>query len=97
MFFFLFPQHRRHCGHRHRCRFYSWTGDSIRRFVRPSVGPLVFEAFLRWGWGVDGGWMPLPTRLQKYCNPVLLVMIIIICGPCQCGRSCSRRRNIRRD
>ena len=24
-----------------------------------------------WGWGVDGGWMPLSTCLQQYCNPVL--------------------------
>ena len=25
------------------------------------------------GWGVDGGWMPLPTRLQRYCDPASLV------------------------
>ena len=31
-----------------------------------------------WGgggvWGVDRGWMPLPTRPRRYCNPVLLVV-----------------------
>ena len=25
--------------------------------------------FVGEGWGVDGGWMPLPTRLQRYCDP----------------------------
>ena len=28
-----------------------------------------------WGWGVDGGWMPLSTCLQRYCNPVLHVFL----------------------
>ena len=55
------------------------------------MDPLVFEASLRWGWGVDGGWMPLPTPLRRYCNPVLLVVIIIVCGRRQSGRNCSRR------
>ena len=47
---------------------------TVRRFVRPSIGPLVFEAFLRWGRGVDGSWMPLPTRPQRYCDPASLVL-----------------------
>ena len=25
------------------------------------------------GWGVDGGWMPLPTRPPLYCDPASLV------------------------
>ena len=25
------------------------------------------------GWGVDGGWMPLPTCPQRYCDPASLV------------------------
>ena len=25
-------------------------------------------------WGVDGGWMPLPTRPQRYCDPASLVL-----------------------
>ena len=25
------------------------------------------------GWGVDWGWMPLPTRPQRYCDPASLV------------------------
>ena len=24
-------------------------------------------------WRVDGGWMPLPTRPQRYCDPASLV------------------------
>ena len=24
-------------------------------------------------WGVDGGWTPLPTRTQQYCDPASLV------------------------
>ena len=28
------------------------------------------------GWGVDGGWMPLPTRPQRYCDPVSLVSLL---------------------
>ena len=24
-------------------------------------------------WGVDGGWTPLPTRPQQYCDPASLV------------------------
>ena len=24
------------------------------------------------GWGEVGGWMPLPTRLQQYCDPVFI-------------------------
>ena len=27
-----------------------------------------------WGWGVDGGWTPLPTRPQRYCDPASLVI-----------------------
>ena len=28
-----------------------------------------------WGaWGIDGGWMSLPTRLQRCCDPLSLVM-----------------------
>ena len=26
-----------------------------------------------WGWGEAGGWMPLPTRPQRYCDPASLV------------------------
>ena len=30
-----------------------------------------------WGWGlgVEGGWTPLPTRPQQYCEPTSLVEI----------------------
>ena len=31
-----------------------------------------------WGgnWGVDGGWMPLPTRPQQFCHPAPLVFLL---------------------
>ena len=33
-----------------------------------------------WGgaWGVDGGWMPLPTRPQRYCETASLVLFIFV-------------------
>ena len=33
------------------------------------------------GVGVDGGWMALPTRPQRYCDPASLVLLQITgCG-----------------
>ena len=32
--------------------------------------------FMVGAWGVDGGWMPLPTRPQRYCDPASLVLFI---------------------
>ena len=29
-------------------------------------------------WDVDGGWMPLPTRAQRYCDPASLVLNAIV-------------------
>ena len=29
------------------------------------------------GWGEAGGWMPLPTRLQRYCDPASLVLTVL--------------------
>ena len=28
--------------------------------------------------GVDGGWLPLPTRPQRYCDPASLVFLVKI-------------------
>ena len=28
------------------------------------------------GWGMDGGWMPLPTHPQRYCDPASLVLFL---------------------
>ena len=65
------------------------TRNSISGFVRsvrPSVGPSVqghrvekwenehLRYVLGMGWGVYGGWMPLPTRPQRYCDPASLVV-----------------------
>ena len=33
----------------------------------------VFERVLGEVVGVDGGWLPLPTRPQQYCDPTSLV------------------------
>ena len=34
-----------------------------------------------WGaWGMDGGWMPLPTRPQRYCDPASLVSQAMVFG-----------------
>ena len=30
--------------------------------------------FMVGAWGVDGGWMPLPTRPQRYCDPASLAL-----------------------
>ena len=29
------------------------------------------------GWGVDGGWMPLPTRPQKKKNSILSMTVLL--------------------
>ena len=29
-------------------------------------------------WDVDGGYLPLPTRPQRYCNPALLVILSLL-------------------
>ena len=36
---------------------------------------MLFVYVCVWGgsWGVDLGWMPLPTHHQQYCDPVFLV------------------------
>ena len=28
-----------------------------------------------WGWGLDGGWTPLPTHPHHYCDPASLVFL----------------------
>ena len=42
-----------------------------RIFEAPVV--TVFVSKCGVGEGVDGGWMPLPTHPQQYCDPVSLV------------------------
>ena len=36
----------------------------------------VLEGGLGGALGVDGGWLPLPTRPQRYCDPASLVLFI---------------------
>ena len=43
----------------------------------------VLDAFMGIGvggeaWGVDGSWMPLPTRPQQYCDPESLVNLSVM-------------------
>ena len=70
-------------------QLYKRLCPSVRPSVRPSVGPSevielkngemsVLDTFcvclsVGVGWGVDGGWMPLPTHSQRYCDPASLV------------------------
>ena len=64
------------------------VGPSVRWSVGPSVrgDPVekwknVIDTFCvclcvgGGDWGVDGGWMPLPTRPQRYCDPESFVLI----------------------
>ena len=37
----------------------------------------VLEGGLGGALGVDGGWLPLPTRPQRYCDPASLVIVTI--------------------
>ena len=34
------------------------------------------------GWGEAGGWLPLPTRPQRYCDPASLVTFDLILLDC---------------
>ena len=38
-------------------------------------------------WGVDGGWMPLPTRPQRYCDPASLVLYFLVFKKSSLNRS----------
>ena len=58
---------------------------SVRRSVthESKIGKRALQMpFLVWvlmvgAWGVDEGWMPLPTRPQQYCDPASLLFIYI--------------------
>ena len=69
---------------------------SVRPLYRPSwwsswkVGKrafwklFVYVWVLRVGWGVDWGWMPLPTRPQRYCDPTSLVWVLYLMSNLGC-------------
>ena len=44
---------------------------------RDKVEKTVCVSVWEGGWGEAGGWMPLPTRPQRYCDPASLVFIVI--------------------
>ena len=44
----------------------------LKLFVYVSVLERVLSGVL----GVDGGWMPLPNRPQRYCDPASLVFLV---------------------
>ena len=70
-------------------QLYKRLCPSVSLLVRWSVGPSVprsvrghkskrgktsiLDGFCVWMWGVGGGWTPLPTRPQQYCDPASLV------------------------
>ena len=57
------------------------VGPSVREHESKSAKTSVLDAFCacEWGtWGVDGGWMPLPTRPQRYCDPASLVFLSFV-------------------
>ena len=42
------------------------------------LGKKIYKILVGGGaWGVDGGWMPLPTHPQRYCDPALLVLYLL--------------------
>ena len=45
-----------------------------RAFQKLFVYVSVLEGGLGGALGVDGGWLPLPTRPQRYCDPASLVL-----------------------
>ena len=67
-----------------------WSvGPSVREHESKSAKTSVLDAFC-----VDGGWMPLPTRPQRYCDPATLffdldlLVLMMVClndfGTLQC-------------
>ena len=46
----------------------------LKLFVYVSVWERVLSGVL----GVDWGWMPLPTRLQRYRDPASLVLYLFV-------------------
>ena len=52
---------------------------SVREHKSKSAETSVLDAFCacKWGnWGVDWGWMPLPTRPQRFLDPASLVLSV---------------------
>ena len=35
--------------------------------------------FVNWTLGLDGGWLPLPTRPQQYCDFSLFLVCLSVC------------------
>ena len=55
-----------------------YIGPLVRKHESKSGKTSVLDVFISrcvgvGAWGVDGGWMPLPTRPQRYCDPASLV------------------------
>ena len=44
-------------------------------------------------WGLDKGWMPLPTCPQRYCDPASLVLITLTMSVSKCDASLERLRS----
>ena len=53
------------------------VGPSVCGHESKSAKTSILDAFCVCEWGsrgVDEGWMPLPTRPQRYCDPASLVL-----------------------
>ena len=58
--------------------FFSWSLWAGHRVPLTMCDPWMTCCVCEWGtWGVDGGWMPLPTHPQRYCDPASLVISLM--------------------
>ena len=66
----------------------SGTADHVR-----SLDDLLCMFVGKGYWGVDGGWKPLPTRPQQYCDPASLVLKLTCSYPWQTWfeRACKKQ------
>ena len=68
-------------------QLYKWicpsVGPSVRNHESKSWKRSVLDTWVNVGVGVglDGGWMPLPTRPQRYRDPVSLVRLFELTAP----------------
>ena len=50
--------------------------DDLTGALRTVLAELLNVCVWSGVWGVDGGWMPLPPRPQRYCDPASLVSLL---------------------
>ena len=83
------------CGHAtpKEALFVRWSVEVVEVIESKSGKMSVLDTFyvclcMEWGFGVDGGLMPLPTRPQRYCDPASLIIVVVslmfFCFSCLC-------------